>query len=382
MSFGDTLHRKSEEIARARTRSVAGRRTRDPLNLPRSDTVSRPMRLSRTTLIALALVASASTASAQVGIGRIPFPIRGGTGSTAHATPFELAIGRGDQALRRADYATARSEFQNAARLNPSDARPPFYLAEVEVRQGNFAAAEPHLRNAIRLNPRMAEAHAELGNVLREQHHLPEAIREFESAIRLDGQLAEAHLMLAMSLEDQNQRDRAIAEYRTAARLAPDDALAPLNLGMLLAAAHPAQGSAERAEALRMLNAAVRNAHDDRAILANAGPALRSIGEAQLAAQVLERVRAAGNPSAAVLAELSQALWASGQRTQAITRIEEALRADGSRADFHYVHGLMLAGQGDRAGALAEMRTVVRLGAGTPLAQQAQRHATELEHAH
>jgi Flp pilus assembly protein TadD len=130
-----------------------------------------------------------------------------------------------------------------------------------------------------------------------------------------------------------------------------------------------------------MLNSAVRNAHDDRGILTNAGPALRSIGEYQLAAQVLERVRAMGNPSAAVLAELAQALWAEGQRADAVTRIDEAVHVDPQRPDFHYVRGLMLAGQGDRAGALAEMRQVVRLGAGSPLAAQAQRHVTELEHA-
>ncbi len=334
------------------------------------------MRLSATLTIMLALLGAAAPARAQVGLGRIPFPL---PGQNRQATPFELAIGRGDQALRRGDFATARTEIDAAARLNPNDPRPPFYLGEIEFRQGHFAAAEAPLRNAIRLNPRMAEAHAELGNVLRELNRRPEALTELETAVRLDGQLGEAHLSLAMTLEDMGQRDRAIAEYRSAVRLAPEDPLAPLNLGILLAAGHPAAGSSERGEAFRMLQTAVRNAHDERAILASAGPALRSIGEFQLASQVLERVRAAGQPSAAILAELAQALWAAGNHPQGLTRIEEAIRADGQRADFHYVRGLMLAGQGDRAGALGEMRTVIRLGAGTPLAAQAQRHAAELE---
>lgn len=327
------------------------------------------------------LTAASSTALAQgggMGRFRVPFPGR----NPAAATPFELAIARGDQALRRGDYATAQQQFEAAARLNPTDPRPPFYLGEVALRQQQWPAAEARFREAIRRNPRMAEAHADLGTALREQGRAGDATAAYQTAIRLDPSLSEAHFGLAMLLEDAGQRERALAEYRAAVRLAPNDPMPALNLGILLASERPPQGSQPRAEAFRMLQSAVRNAGGERAVLVSAGPALRLLGEHALAADVLERARAQGGaPSASLLGELAQALWAAGNPRLALQRIGEALAVDAQNAELHYVRGLMLAQRGERAEALAEMRAVVRLGAGTPLAQRAQQRASELQRA-
>ena len=300
-------------------------------------------------------------------------------GQNRNASPFDLAIGRGDQALRRGEFDAARVQFEDAARLNPRDARPPFYLGEVALRQSQWPAAEARFREAIRLNPNMAEAHAELGTALREQNRNADAVAPLEAAIRLDPALGEAHFTLAMTLEDAHQTERAITEYRAAVRLSPDAPMPALNLGILLAASHPAAGTSQRAEAFRLLQSAVRNANGERAVFANAGPALRLLGEHVLAADVLERARAQGTPTSALLAELAQALWAAGNQPVAIQRIGEAITVEPRRADFRYVRGLMLAQQGNAAAATADLRQVVQLAAGTPLAQRAQQALTRVQ---
>lgn len=334
----------------------------------------RPLAVLWMALTSLSIAAGSTTAEAQM---RIPITLPGQQNRTA--TPFELAIGRGDQALRNSNYDEAQRQFETANRLDARDARPPFYLGEIARRREQWPTAEQQFREAIRRNARMAEAHASLGAVLREVGRNTDAIASLETAIRLDGQLGEAHYGLALALEDAGQRDRAVSEYRAAVRLSPRDPLPALNLGILLANEHPARGTQPRAEAVSMLNAAVRNGPENVAVLSSAGPALRMIGEYVSAVDALERARARSNPATAtVLAELAQALWAANQRPMALTRIGEAVQRSANSAELHYVRALMQAESGDRAGAQASLRLAIQHAGSTPLAQRARQRLAAL----
>lgn len=328
-------------------------------------------------LFALSLVvlsALSLPASAQL---RIPIRLPGQ--QPANATPFDLAIARGDRALQQGQLDQAQTQFEQASRLNAQDARPSFYLGEIARRREQWPAAATHFRAAIQRNARMAEAHASLGAVLRELDQAADALRSFEAALRIDPQLGEAHYGLALCLEDAGQRDRAVTEYRSAVRLSPRDPMPALNLGILLASERPARGTQPRAEALSMLQSAMRSGQDNVAVLTSAGPALRLLGEHASAADALERARARSpNASASLLAELAQALWASGQRPMALTRIGEAVQRAPTTAELHYVRALMQAESGDRAGAQASLRLVIQHGANSPLAARARQRLASL----
>ncbi|MDP3275889.1 MAG: tetratricopeptide repeat protein [Deltaproteobacteria bacterium] len=333
----------------------------------------KTLNLFGSTALAVLLTLAPTSAHAQRGF-RIPMP-----GSSRAPTPFELAVGRGDQALRQGRLDEAQTQFNEAERLNPRDARPAFYLGEIARRRDDYATAERQFRIAIQRNDRMAEAHASLGAVLRELRRGSDARAAFQRALTLDPQLAEAHYGLALCLEDDGDSARAVSEYRSAIRLSPRDAMAPLNLGILLANTRPARGSQPRAEALAMLQSALRNGSDDTAVLISAGPALRTLGEFESSAGALERARTRSpQPSASLLAELAQSLWAAGHRPMALTRIAEAVTRAPSSAELHYVRGLMLAESGDRAGALSALRLCVQHGGDTPLAQRARQRLTAL----
>ncbi len=337
-----------------------------------------PLLRSTLALCSLFAIIVPQTALAQM---RIPIQLPGQQNRAA--TPFELAIGRGDQALRNNNYDEAQRQFEQANRLNNRDARPAFYMGEIARRRELWPAAETQFREAIRRNPRMAEAHASLGAILRELDRNADAIASLEQATRLDGQLPEAHYGLALALEDAGQRDRAVSEYRTAVRLAPRDPMPALNLGILLANEHPARGTQPRAEAVSMLQAAARNGAENVAVLASAGPAFRAIGEFVSAVDALERARARANPpTATILAELAQALWAAGQRPMALTRIGEAVQRSATSAELHYVRALMQAESNDRAGAQASLRLVIQHGGSTPIVARARQRLAALSRAH
>lgn len=332
-----------------------------------------------TSRTAFALVLSALSLSPLAARAQMRIPITLPGQRAPQATPFDLAIARGDRALQEGRLEDAQAQFETAARLNAQDARPAFYLGEIARRREQWTVAEAQFRAAITRNARMAEAHASLGAVLRELDRAPDAVRAFEAALRIDPQLGEAHYGLALCLEDAGQRDRAISEYRAAIRLSPRDPMPALNLGILLASDRPARGTQPRAEALSLLQSAMRNGADNVAVLTAVGPALRALGEHASAADALERARARSQtPSPSLLGELAQALWAAGQRPQALARIGEAVQRAPTAAELHYVRALMQAESGDRAAAQASLRLAIQHGGSSPLAARARQRLTAL----
>ena len=79
----------------------------------------------------LALCSLFAFVAPETAIAQMRFPIQLPGQQSRAATPFELAIGRGDQALRNSNYDEAQRQFEQANRLNNRDARPPFYMGEI-----------------------------------------------------------------------------------------------------------------------------------------------------------------------------------------------------------------------------------------------------------
>ncbi len=310
-------------------------------------------------LVVSALLLISSMPSRSVAQPRLPIPIRG---MPVEPTPAEREFSAGDTLLRRGDLPGATARFEAARRLDPRDARPVFYLGEVAFRQSRFTDADALFREAIRLRPAMAEAHAELGATLRALHRLPDAVTSLREATRLTPSLGEAHSTLGQCLEEQGDRTGAADAYRAAARHLRDDATAPLNLGLLLAGDGPAAGSPAQTEALRALREAVRRGDREPAVLAEAGVALRRLGDVQGAIRALDRARTLQTPpTSAVLGELAQAYAAAGRFDLAETRLTEALRSAPTDPGLHYLHGLVRASAGDRPGAVTAFRECLRL---------------------
>ncbi|MFO0629092.1 MAG: hypothetical protein U0325_26185 [Polyangiales bacterium] len=152
-----------------------------------------------------------------------------------------------------------------------------------------------------------------------------------------------------------------------------------MSLGLLLASRSPAAGSPEHTEALRALREGARRADRDAATLSAVGPALRRLGDGPGAVRALQRAHAlTATPGASLLAELAQAHFAAGQMPLALSRIDEAVRVAPRDASVHYVRALLRGAAGDRAGAAAALRDVLRNAPPAALAERARARLTAL----
>jgi len=159
--------------------------------------------------------------------------------------------------LSRPDW--ARSELQELARENGSDALYPYWLGRLDYDGHFYNPAIQNFKRAIELDSKMARAFDNLGlcyfyqnqnglavenfhraiDLDREAGHLSpwpylnlgiteqflnhadEAEKNLREALRLDSGLAKAHFQLGTVLEDKGQAEGALAELKEAARLDP-----------------------------------------------------------------------------------------------------------------------------------------------------------------
>jgi tetratricopeptide (TPR) repeat protein len=136
--------------------------------------------------------------------------------------------------LRQQKLREAITEFQEAIRLDPKDARPHLDLGSLYHQHYNLEMAFVEYQTAIRLDPKFAGPHINLGGLYHQQHNLEKAIAEYQEAIRLDPMDAVPHNLLGDVYHQQHNLEKAIAEYQEAIRLDPKFALPHYNLGISL----------------------------------------------------------------------------------------------------------------------------------------------------
>ena len=129
----------------------------------------------------------------------------------------------------------AIAHYEEALRLNPSNANAHTNLGTALASLGRTEEAISHYREALRLKPDLAEAHNDLGNALSALDRTGEATAEFEAALRLKPDYVEAHNDLGCALAKTPGRlDDAVAEFRAALRLRPDFYQANYNMANTL----------------------------------------------------------------------------------------------------------------------------------------------------
>jgi tetratricopeptide (TPR) repeat protein len=82
----------------------------------------------------------------------------------------------------------ARPEFQKLARLNPSNAVYPYWLARIAYKKMEISLAIEHAQKAVQLDPSLMKAYDQLGLSHEAAGEMDRAIAAFEHAIRLNAQ--------------------------------------------------------------------------------------------------------------------------------------------------------------------------------------------------
>lgn len=135
--------------------------------------------------------------------------------------PTWVALGRALGACGR--WQEAARAFEQASRLDPSDADAFKGLGRSRLMTDQATEAVASIRRAAKLAPQSAEVQDLLGQAYQASGNRPKARAAFRRALELDPHRASAAHRLGDSLRDGGDLERALEHYRKAAELAPDD---------------------------------------------------------------------------------------------------------------------------------------------------------------
>jgi tetratricopeptide (TPR) repeat protein len=140
----------------------------------------------------------------------------------------------GDEAMQNTRLAEAESNYQQAAKVAPSDARPHLALGSLYIFEHKPPQAVSELMKALELEPSNPQAHAMLASAYAAQSELGSAEAQGRAAVALDPVRAEYRMSLGTTLQSEQKLGAAEAEYRTAVGLEPRNAHSHLALAALL----------------------------------------------------------------------------------------------------------------------------------------------------
>jgi tetratricopeptide (TPR) repeat protein len=161
----------------------------------------------------------------------------------------------------RKRFEAALDEYVAAQRFNADRPEAHAALGILHAARGRDAEAAAAYRRALELDPTYVQAALNLADLHRAVGREEEAERTLRDALKRSPRSAPVHHALGLTLVRQKRTAAALAELALAARLAPDDARFAYVYGVAL------HDTGKRAEALKVLRAALEHHPYDRDIL-------------------------------------------------------------------------------------------------------------------
>jgi len=121
------------------------------------------------------------------------------------------------------DYVKARLEAQNAAQVEPKNAKARFLLAEIAEQQKEYQQMFGHLLVVVDADPGNVEARLKLGTLYFLGQAWDEAAKQAEELMKLAPNDSRVHLLQARVLVQKDDREGGMAEIANALRLDPDN---------------------------------------------------------------------------------------------------------------------------------------------------------------
>lgn len=207
---------------------------------------------------------------------------------TARDQPIHKAMG---QVLLQANRPRDAAEhLRKALELDANDADAWLSLGLAEGRLDRLRAAEQDFRESIRCRSKNSDAHYWRGVTLSRLGQTDAAIEELKTAVNLAPDHANAHAALANVFAERGQDHQALEHYRKVVALRPAEARWQNAMAWLLATS-PNDGVRDGAQAVRLAEAACREAPDDPAYLDTLGAAQAELGQFKRAIVTTEKAR-------------------------------------------------------------------------------------------
>ena len=209
-------------------------------------------------------------------------------------------------------------------------------LARVAAEAGNYDLAVEQYRLLERKQPGSPTIALQLGVVCQTKGDLDCAIGEFERAKKLAPRNALAWGFLGKAQEDSRRKPEAIASYRQSLQLDGRNPWVMNNLAYLLA-----DTAGDLNEALRLAGNAVRQSPGNSAFSDTLGWVYLKKKDFQSAIHVFEGARDRSPQAVDFRIHLGQALLASGDRNQARSELETALRLPATPQERRAIEDLL-----------------------------------------
>ena len=205
--------------------------------------------------------------------------VRIAVGKALARAPAQQLPSSARAALERA-FAEVEQSFELAA------SRPETHVerSAFELDRGRLSEAEASLQTALRLQPCLAEAQLNQADLLRQRGDEAGAERAIRATLACNPQNAAAHHALGLWLVRAHQSQAALVSLKKAVELVPTDPRFSYVLAVAIA------GSGDRDQAIRILQATLKNRPNDANALGALASYLREAGQAERAAEVRRRL--------------------------------------------------------------------------------------------
>jgi len=273
----------------------------------------------------------------------------------AHPDSFSAfsTVGRVQAARRQTDAAIAA--YQSALRLNPLATPARVALARLELSKGNPESTVTLAEETLRSDPQNADARLVLAQALIRQGDLPRAQTELEALKAKYPESAAVHIQTGTLLGMKRQYAEARREFERGLQLAPGsiDAIGRL-VALDLATQKPADATA-RADALS-------KAPDAKpAALLLAGRTYAATGDLKAAEQLFRRVVSDDPTQLSAYAALGQLYAKQNRIPEALAEFDALAKRDPKPVMALTLSGMLMEGQGDKAGAQQRYERAVQL---------------------
>lgn len=283
---------------------------------------------------------------------------------------FWLALRSGDEAATAGDIATARVQYEKAAKLDGSQERPYAALADLLVQEGRLQDAERTYRRALEAYTKSVDLRRGLAGVLVRQGKVDEALALAEGLTEDErddlgyGSLkAEQHRLRAVQLTARGDAFGAMQQLEEALLWDPNSPWLRLELARMY------HKSGATNEAFGLVGGLLQTHPDMPDALHAAALMSAEAKEWTMALSMLERIPPKARTRA--MFELQKRLWVhaqvakaqglvkSGHSSQAATLLDQARQAAGAEAELlaAVVPGMLELG--NEAGSLALMRSLL-----------------------
>ena len=123
-------------------------------------------------------------------------------------------------------HEAAATNYDDAIKLNPSDATLYVEAGQNLAALGRHAEAEQHYAEAVKLSPDLMQAHFLYGLELGREGKPASAAAQFREAVRIMPDLPEARLNLGMALVNEGKYSEALAQFDKVLEQNPTNAMA------------------------------------------------------------------------------------------------------------------------------------------------------------